>query len=153
MDPLVQHGETTNPCSLAKRRNGTPGGPCLGSSLRGTRTLWSGHLKTRAGEASTDLDLVRNIGYPLKVPMILGFRAYFHGGWVEVGRMTLHDLLRYGFSKRCRKRVHGWCRWWFPLNFGASSFSRTAMESTRWCPPSYKLVYNPNNYRYNPHKP
>ena len=24
---------------------------------------------------------------------------------------------------------------------------------TRWCPPSYKLVYNPNNYRYNPHKP
>ena len=21
---------------------------------------------------------------------------------------------------------------------------------TRWCPPSYKLVYNPNNYRYNP---
>ena len=24
---------------------------------------------------------------------------------------------------------------------------------TRWCPPSYQLVYNPNNYRYNPHKP
>ena len=21
---------------------------------------------------------------------------------------------------------------------------------TRWCPPNYKLVYNPNNYRYNP---
>ena len=21
---------------------------------------------------------------------------------------------------------------------------------TRWCPPSYKLVYNPNSYRYNP---
>ena len=20
---------------------------------------------------------------------------------------------------------------------------------TRWCPPSYKLVYNPNSYRYN----
>ena len=26
---------------------------------------------------------------------------------------------------------------------------------SRWCPPSYKLVYNPNNYnyRYNPHNP
>ena len=25
---------------------------------------------------------------------------------------------------------------------------------TRWCPRSYKLVYNPHkNYRYNPHKP
>ena len=24
---------------------------------------------------------------------------------------------------------------------------------TRWCPPSYKLVYNPNSYRYNPHEP
>ena len=22
---------------------------------------------------------------------------------------------------------------------------------TRWCPPNYKLVYNPNSYRYNPH--
>ena len=28
-----------------------------------------------------------------------------------------------------------------------------APTPTRWCPPSYKLVYNPNNYRYNPHKP
>ena len=24
------------------------------------------------------------------------------------------------------------------------------INPTRWCPPSYKLVYNPNNYRYNP---
>ena len=24
---------------------------------------------------------------------------------------------------------------------------------TMWGPPSYKLVYNPNNYRYNPRKP
>ena len=23
-----------------------------------------------------------------------------------------------------------------------------AMYSTRWCPPSYKLVHNPNNYIY-----
>ena len=27
------------------------------------------------------------------------------------------------------------------------------LSHTRWCPPSYKLAYNPNNYRYNPHKP
>jgi hypothetical protein len=27
------------------------------------------------------------------------------------------------------------------------------MNGTRWCPPSYKLVYNPINYRYITYKP
>ena len=30
------------------------------------------------------------------------------------------------------------------------SLKRVAVGSTRWCPHSYKLVYNPKNYRYNP---
>ena len=34
----------------------------------------------------------------------------------------------------------------------AASFA-CCTTAARWCPPSYKLVYNPNNYRYNPHKP
>ena len=31
--------------------------------------------------------------------------------------------------------------------------NHSSNHGTRWCPPSYKLVYNPINYRYITYKP
>ena len=39
----------------------------------------------------------------------------------------------------------------FRLPFALNNCS-SIDASTRWCPPSYKLVYNPINYRYIYHK-
>ena len=54
---------------------------------------------------------------------------------------------------RCSPPVSSWRN--FYTNGGAGKIIQEwwihqTKEDTRWCPPSYKLVYNPNNYRYNP---
>ena len=96
--------------------------------------------------------------------------------WVDItdmGGLIIAVPTRLAFShdldslKRLRGRGAGWAP-----RCAAASTSVTSGHSngvgrseqwgypyiplghTRWCPRSYKLVYNPHkNYRYNPHKP
>ena len=61
----------------------------------------------------------------------------FHPSWLSLPFFHFHPFSI--FFLACLPWVH---RIW-----------ETTASSTRWCPPSHKLVYNPINYSYKYHKP
>ena len=81
--------------------------------------------------------------------ILLDIIGYYGYSWVLVKESILWFLIP---SPAHTKHFLNESPWSFGP--GISTFHwdhRKGVFSTRWCPPSYKLVYNPNNYRYNPH--
>ena len=103
---------------------------------------------------------------PPLIPFITNVITHLLSGMNhQVGLLNSHDQNYQNCWFRWNLRTHAlklttWMQFSLPLSIltpsslrGAKVWALESWVATRWCPPSYKLVYNPNNYRYNPHKP
>ena len=103
---------------------------------------------------------------PPLIPFITNVITHLLSGMNhQVGLLNSHDQNYQNCWFPWNLRTHAlklttWMQFSLPLSIltpsslrGAKVWALESWVATRWCPPSYKLVYNPNNYRYNPHKP